>query len=137
VPAATLTLDQLPAWLESRARRLESGDRRRLLGQLRDVLKADALEGFQTSSDPDRVAWRPLKRRRGRPLVKTGRLRGSISAVIQGDAVSVFSGVPYSRFHQFGTASIPARVHIGIGSRVWPEVERLALDHVESTLDAN
>jgi phage gpG-like protein len=137
VPSATLTLDQLPAWLESRARRLESGDRRRLLGQLRDVLKADALEGFQTSSDPDKIAWRPLKRRRGKPLVKTGRLRGSISAVIQGDAVSVFSGVPYAGFHQLGTSRIPARPFLGVGSRVWPEVKRLALGHVESVLDAS
>lgn len=61
--------------------------------------------GFRTSRDPWGNAWKKLVVRKGKPLLHTGQLRGSISPRIRGkDSVQVFSGdtPAKSNLHQFG-----------------------------------
>lgn len=59
--------------------------------------------------------WTPIKNSDGRqPLVKTGRLRGSIT--ILGRSLNsrlVGSSVPYAAYHNEGTSRLPQRKMIG------------------------
>jgi phage gpG-like protein len=61
--------------------------------------------GFRASTDPWGGKWKPLVVRKGKPLLHTGQLRGSISAKVDGNfAIKVFSGdnPSKSNLHQFG-----------------------------------
>lgn len=78
---------------------------RRLTGT---VLKLLADE-FRGSRDPYGRVWKPV-RRRGKPLIDTGRLRASATGVrAEGAAVRVSIPVEYASYHQFGTRRIAQR----------------------------
>ncbi len=63
---------------------------------------------FRNSASPWGGAWAPLRYRKGKALVDTGRLRRSILYRASKDGVEVGTNVKYARFHQFG-AKLKAR----------------------------
>jgi phage virion morphogenesis protein len=75
--------------------------------------------GFRLSRDPYGTAWKPLKGARtrnkrggdrGKPLVDTGRLRGSLSySDVSPRGFRLGSNVAYAPVHQYGSRKIPAR----------------------------
>lgn len=76
--------------------------------RLANVLGAEAITqiqlGFRSSRDPYGVPWAPLKRRSGKPLLDTGRLRSSFSYNARRGSFVVGTNVSYAKFHQHGTA---------------------------------
>lgn len=114
------------------------------LGELADRIEALALDSFMTSVkrrvavdtlglverefrgsvDPDGAPWKPLKYRNGRPLVLTGAMRDSFTAVPIENGVRIQAGVDYAIYHQRGTATIPARRILPSGSlpQSWVDV---------------
>lgn len=73
---------------------------------LAKTLGADALSrvqlGFRNSEAPDGSTWAALKKRKGKPLLDTARLRSSFSMQPTADGFRVGSNVGYAKFHQFG-----------------------------------
>ncbi len=58
---------------------------------------------FASSHDPYGSAWEPLKHRKGKPLLDTGRLRNSFSATdVTGSGFTVGTNVEYAGPHQDG-----------------------------------
>lgn len=53
--------------------------------------------GFRQSVDPYGTAWAPLKTRRGKPLIDTGRLRASFTFRADAGGVTVGTNVDYGR----------------------------------------
>jgi phage gpG-like protein len=68
---------------------------------------------FRGSKDPYGTPWKPLKRRAGKPLLDTGRLRaaavGQTAGQASGAVVRVVIPVEYASYHQDGTRRIPRR----------------------------
>lgn len=58
--------------------------------------------GFRNSQSPEGVPWAPLKKRTGKPLVDSSRLRDSITYIVNGDSGSVGTNVIYAAIHNFG-----------------------------------
>lgn len=114
-------LKALPAKL-----RLEAG---KALGQ--EAMKQIA-DGFREERDPYERPWEPLKKRRGRILRDTGRLRNSffVRPMLLGFAVT--SNVRYARFHQQGTRRMPRRMMMPSGrlGPIWTD----ALNRVANKL---
>lgn len=83
--------------------------------QIVKALGAEALAqvqlGFREERDPDGKPWAPLKRRVGRILSKTGRLRRSFSMKFHASGFRIGTNVKYAKHHQFGAprANIPPR----------------------------
>lgn len=75
--------------------------------QLHAVMGAQAVSlvklGFRSGVDPYGVQWLPLKSRKGKPLLDTGRLRNSFSAQATPDGFRVGTNVVYAPHHQYGT----------------------------------
>lgn len=103
-----------------------------LMGQVGEELIELVREGFERQADPYGAPWAPLKRRSGRILQDTGRLR--MFFVRQKGERMVRVGTPafYGRFHQTGTKHMPARKMVPDGalpgawsSRVNAIVERV------------
>ena len=67
-------------------------------------------EGFSNEQDPSGKAWAPLKRRSGKILQDTGRLRSGFAVkAVTARGFSVTASVSYSTYHQSGTSRMPAR----------------------------
>jgi phage gpG-like protein len=64
---------------------------------------------FRDSRDPYGRPWRPLRRRVGKPLLNTGRLRAAAGAFAQGATIRISIPVEYASYHQYGTRRIPQR----------------------------
>src|SRR5688572_17070122 len=89
--------------------------------------------GFQRSQDPYGRAWKPLKYRKGKPLLKTGRLRASATVLPAPAGFQLVLTADYASFHQSGTRRIPRRQMIpegatgGLGPR-WTKALRAEAD---------
>lgn len=70
--------------------------------RLGDEAKRRAEASFATSASPDGVPWAPLKNRKGKPLVKTGRLSRSIKVRASGRGFTLYSTASYAAVHQLG-----------------------------------
>lgn len=73
-------------------------------------------KSFATSTSPDGEAWKPLKTRKGQPLVKSGRLSRSIKTSVSSKGFTLYTNVPYAAVHQFGAqtkARFQARTKTG------------------------
>lgn len=57
---------------------------------------------FRNSQSPEGVPWAPLKKRAGKPLLNTTRLRNSITCEVNGDSVNIGTNVIYAAVHNFG-----------------------------------
>lgn len=77
-------------------------DTKPIMDGIGNVLASKVRQGFRTSTDPWGKQWKPLKRRKGQPLVDTGRLRSSISYHAISGSVAVGTNVSYAPYHQFG-----------------------------------
>jgi len=64
--------------------------------------------GFATSTAPDGSKWAPV-RRKGFPLLDSGRLRASILRASNDAGYSVFTNVVYARRQNYGGGGIRAR----------------------------
>jgi len=103
----------------------------RLLTVLGSLVRSQTLRHFEQESGPA-GKWAPLSpatiaRKRGRQgqiLSDTGRLRGSISAVVADHEVEVGTNVFYGKFHQHGTRKMKARPFLGLTDADRDEVER-------------
>ncbi len=86
---------------------------------LKKNLAAEALTqmqlGFRGSRDPYGQVWRPLKKRRGKPLLDTGRLRGSFSYQVTSTGFRLGTVTVYAAAHQYGTRRIRARPMLPTG----------------------
>jgi phage gpG-like protein len=90
-----------------------------------DELVSLVLQGFSSSSDPWGKPWDAPKRRDGKPLLDTGRLRNSITG-LHG---VVGSNVVYAATHNFGDKKrkIPKRTFIPPASKM-PKAWRDAMN---------
>lgn len=77
---------------------------------LAETVRTLILEEFDASSGPYGAPWLSLRRRSGKPLLDTGRLRSSFNGD-GSDAKSFRFGtdVVYAGVHQYGTATVPQR----------------------------
>lgn len=120
------------ASLKSFERRLEAASQGRFLPELGRRVSAafmkEVADEFRESRDPYGNAWAPVERNRrkdrrararraarglairsDKPLIDTGRMRGSVIARMVGSAVRVAIPVEYASFHQYGTRFIKRR----------------------------
>lgn len=77
--------------------------------RLGDEARRRAVDSFTTSTSPEGEAWAPLKHRKGKPLVKTGRLSRSIKVRASSKGFTLYSTAPYAVIHQRG-ASLKERM---------------------------
>lgn len=89
--------------------------------ELSKALAADAqrltLLGFRNSVDPYGNPWQPLKHRKGKPLIDTNQMRGSVSAQSTGNGFQLRIGTVYAAVHQYGAHIAPhSRIR---GSVMW------------------
>lgn len=114
-------------------------------GELNAALGAKGMQlvdgGFKETRDPYGNVWDPIGRlqnikmkrgmqgprvRRGKPLIKTGHLRASLSMQVLPDGFRLGMAAEYAKFHQFGTPTIarrqmiPDRATGGLGP-IWTE----------------
>lgn len=86
-----------------------------------NVMGAEALTqvqlGFRESRDPFGTSWPALKRRIGKPLLDTGRLRASFSYRPGVRGFEIGTNVQYAKFHQYGAPKrrIPRRMMVPEG----------------------
>jgi len=79
--------------------RAVSRDLTRLLGR---HTKSLLDRQFEESRSPYGSPWLPLKRRKGAPLVDTGRLKRSLRVTARDGAIVIETVIPYAAVHQFG-----------------------------------
>lgn len=95
-------------------------------------------ENFRSSGRP--APWRPLsfgylKRKVAqgyspKPLLKTGQLRNSITSNVERLKFSLGTAVKYAPYHQFGTATIPARPFLNFQSNDISRINRLVAEYI-------
>jgi len=76
-------------------------------------------DGFRAETDPYGSAWAGLKRRTGRILQDTGRLRNSFTVrEITASGFRIGSAVQYAAFHQRGNPRLPRRMMVPRAKRM-------------------
>ena len=103
IHADTVPVEQ---YLVRLARRMR--DMRPVMNAIGEIIVASVRRNFRESRAPDGTPWKPVKRK-GRPLVDSGRLRNSVGYLAGHDRVEVGTGVVYASFHQFGTGPYTIR----------------------------
>lgn len=107
---------------------------RGLMGEMGDAAVDLVRDEFAKSQDPYWNAWAPLKRPRPKhigagPLVKSGKLQGSIRRYVSFAGFTLKARVPYAQFHQNGTRKMVARRFFpaeGLLPREWA----LSFEHI-------
>ncbi|MFO0607272.1 MAG: hypothetical protein U0324_29180 [Polyangiales bacterium] len=102
------------AGLDAAIRQVAGGGRlpRRAVGAIASELSAVVRECFDGARTPEGTPWRRLRDGRGRPLVRSGRLRArAVRPVFFGLSLRV-ELPPYGGFQNDGTATIPARAFL-------------------------
>lgn len=141
----TWTWTELAAHFEHAAAMLGDYDPEPLLDRFRQLVADSVADNFAGSHDPSGHPWAPLKRPRpGRkPLIRTGDLM--MSAVEMAwhsqrtrDGLQFdFDLLPfYGRFHQDGTATIPARPFFGISAELTHRAEEMLAQDVLAKMTA-
>ncbi len=99
---------KLEGW-SNRLERLESV-KRIIVTNMGEELLELVREGFEKESAPDGSHWTPLKRRVGKILQDTGRMRNSFHRkALSSTSVTIGPAVSYAGFHQTGTSRMVAR----------------------------
>lgn len=116
---------------------------RQFLAAAGEIVVASVERNFQEGGRPNKwrsLAAATLKARSGgrkakggpRVLIRTGRLKNSISATVSGDAVKVGTSVIYAAIHQFGGTCgaghkvvMPARPFLMVQDDDWAEIQSL------------
>ena len=108
---------------------LENGrNTKKLMDNIGAAMRRDAKLNFRRESDPDGTPWEPLKKRSGKILSDTRRLRSSIDyRVVGDDQVEIGTNVVYGPAHNFGRKKInlPARRFLGIEDRQQNKINKL------------
>jgi phage virion morphogenesis protein len=92
------------------------------LTAIKEVALDSIRENFNQSGRPD--AWAPLRYRQGKPLILTGRLRASITGVVEGSSVVLGTNVEYAPLHQYGGTSTWGKRTVTIPARPYMMVQR-------------
>ena len=112
--------------------RIANPDWANLLELLGQTIEEQTIHHFSLQAGPEGPwverssgGWWPL-------LVKTGRLRGSITHVVQlPDEVAIGTNVYYGKFHQLGTRTIPRRQFLGITDQDKDEIQTVMNNYFE------
>jgi phage gpG-like protein len=111
------SFDGLNDYLAGLARRVEDpAALRPAYRQCEDIALAGMRQHFDQGVGPDGVPWQPLKRRKGRPLVKTGFLLASVTAQSGPAGLVLKAKAPYASYQHGGTRAIPARPFVGVSA---------------------
>jgi phage gp36-like protein/phage gpG-like protein len=99
--------------------------RQRVLKNVAEAARTEIVLGFERSRDPYGNTWRPLqnpsrRRRGGRPLLDTGRLRSSWFVGATANGIVARTNVTYAGFHQHGTRRMVARPMVPTGAELGP-----------------
>lgn len=104
--------------LERWRRRVSSVARAGFRSELAQVLGATAMkqvaDEFRQSRDPYGAPWAALRSRKGKPLLDTGRMAGSVNVQPQADGFLLNIPTSYAPVHQYGAQVAP---HSRIGKR--------------------
>lgn len=96
----------------------------RMRRELATELAEDALylvqTGFAQGKDPYGRNWKPPKKRRGQPMLDTGRLRASWGRTVRGAGFSLDNRTAYAGPLQSGTKFMAARMQVPSGTRHSP-----------------
>jgi phage gpG-like protein len=110
-------------------RRVESVTRAGMVNDLAAVLGVTAMkqvaDSFRESRDPYGHAWAPLKYRKGKPLLDTGRMAASVNSHVVDKGVRISIPVKQAAIHQNGGQVAPhSRIR---GRTLWrnPKTGRL------------
>jgi hypothetical protein len=140
----SITLADLPGWTRGLADRLAGLDLTRPLQTVGLYLAAQARRCFDEQRSPDGVPWagwkHPPSARRGGPSAKLLRDRDVLMASLVGKGAyhvervtraSLLWGtaVPYGKYHQDGTRTIPARPFVGVSGPMLDRIEQILLDY--------
>lgn len=60
---------------------------------------------FERSQNPNGGGWKPLAVRKGKPLVKTGKLSRSIKVRVARKGFELYTNISYAGVHQYGGAT--------------------------------
>ncbi len=91
------------AAVAERARKLAGALAKGVLAtRLGGFARRDVANGFASSMDLEGNPWAPLVSRAGRPLVKSGKLSGSIRMDANAKGFELSTNTAYAPFHQFG-----------------------------------
>jgi phage gpG-like protein len=63
-------------------------------------------DGFRKSRDPYGKPWKPLKFRKGKPLLDTGRMRASAAIIMRPRGFELHVTANYASTHQYGKKNI-------------------------------
>lgn len=81
----------------------EPETRHRLATVMGETARTQLVLGFRNGVNPYGEPWARLKRRKGKPLLDTGRLRSSFSANATATGFGLWSKTSYAVHHQYGT----------------------------------
>ncbi len=120
---------------------------RDLLDQAAALLLHNMLQRFLQQVDPDGVPWEPLKKQTqkehdasggGGILFASGKLLHSLQ-VYQVDSMSraIGTDVPYGKYHQFGTVTLPKRTFLGFSASDTQTVQDLLLRTIQKAMVGN
>lgn len=123
------------------------GDLSEVMGGIGGILESSTRRRFaETKTDPDGRPWEDLSDRtkaaktnrsgrvRGSILVDTGLLLRSITHEAARDSVIVGSGMLYARYHQEGTAKMPARPFLGLSAQDYRDIDELLSDWIDGLI---
>lgn len=101
--------------------------------ELNEDLVNKIRNNFEKGQEANGRSWKPLKYRKGDPLLLTRKLFNSIKSKNTKTGVSVYTSVKYAAFQNFGTDNVPARRFIPNANEVpekWlDDFKNIALKH--------
>lgn len=83
---------------------VSDANKARIARTMGETARTELAKGFRNSVDPYGDAWAALKRRKGKPLLDTGRLRNSFVSNPSPSGFTLWSKVRYAKHHQYGTS---------------------------------
>ena len=107
--------------------------------RLKDSSKCMEIIANQSRSDVERHfskeegdtgKWEPLKKRSGKALQDTGRLRSSFQTKHSKNSANVYTNVKYAGYHNFGTSRIPQRKFMWNSKEIRDLFDKTYLDFI-------
>lgn len=137
-------LSEIQAHLNALYSRL-NGDLSEPLGAVAALLENSTRKRFETKTDPDGKKWTPLSlltlyakenrktgKTRGGILVDRGDLLGSITSHATDKMAQVGTDRVYAKYHQTGTAKMPARPIFGLSEQDRGDIRESLADWLET-----
>lgn len=117
-----------------------------LMDTIGETLVSSTHQRFKDGTDPDGKRWKTSKRAAaegGQTLIKSGRLRNSITYEASPQMVVVGSNAVYARIHQLGgkagrgqKVTIPERSYLGVNDEDRAEIKALMIEELKSIFGA-